>query len=1214
MLGTAANKDDIEDVRAGLQASTEGVVLALLGEPKVRARSEWRWGSNNGSLAVVMRGAKRGLWCDRASDEGGDLFALIQHRRGGNFARAMKWARSFLAMPATERPKPQPQPSREALQREAHVEEARRLRRAQAFAKSSEPVAGTVAERYLIETRGIPRPASGWPDSVRFHRGRNALLLVATNDAGEVRAVQLVHLTVDAVKRGDEPGRPVKQTFGILKGVIVRLPSFQTLKASAQPTLQLAEGPETGLSVWTSTGRPTWIALGSVTKVQPPALGRLVICSDDDPRSAPAAKAVQKAVARWRSEGCDVVVARPWSRRRFDRSDFNNLIRRDGPAAVVARIELALSPRRPQPPGDAALPVELARYRLKQAVSSFFNAVRGFDPGAAALGGTANEMIVHGVRVGVGLGKSTITRQEAATLLAEMRARGDPRTIIFAVPTHKLGDEQARAFERLAEARAAGLTAGVWRGREAADPSTPGEAMCRDLEAARDARTAGLPVETAVCRQRGKGEGATCPFYGVCGYQAQKKRSHDLWFVPHELLFGKKPAALGKPAVVIVDEAAWAKGLEGVNGHPVEMPLDLLHDAVLLPQDKAGHETARLRHVHGITRAALDGLPDGPLRRDAVLDAGLTCETGQEGHRLSWRRVADPGLVPGQSRDQRRELLAQVRENRNAMRMARFFATLEHLLAHDGPEASGWASLATVEEKDGTSTRVVRLRGRRSVGKDWRVPTLHLDALLSPALLRPYWPEIVVTAEIEGRTPHQRIRQLHGKDWPKSALMPDAWSDAQEGERRLKNSERLRAAVWRLARATNGRVLVVVQKAVEDYWRQAGPIPGNVELAHHNAVAGRDEWGPQPDRDGVVLTIVIGRTLPRPASVEAIAEALTGHALEARASRFDRQDAAIHLADGTAISTEADRHPDPLAEAIRWQICEGELIQIIGRPRGVNRTSANPTDILVLTDRPLPLAIDEAVTWDELAPSAGDLMLAQGGVALVSPSDAARCYPNLWGSTEAAKKAFQRGQWGTFPKEEYSLGECPRLLRATYQKAGERMRPAELLFDPSAVPDLRDWLEERVGPLARLKIEAPPPPPEPSPLRPGPNSSPNGPNPPLGEAPRGRPGPWPSRAVVLRPLDSGSGPPTFEIRNDNLTYGSSTGTTVSEFSLETGKEPVRSSRSTTKSLGAHMVQDPCPDSPTQQNPQSRSCLSATHCISRHREPDKFFSFSNQFDY
>ena len=36
--------------------------------------------------------------------------------------------------------------------------------------------------------------------------------------------------------------------------------------------------------------------------------------------------------------------------------------------------------------------------------------------------------------------------------------------------------------------------------------------------------------------------------------------------------------------------------------------------------------------------------------------------------------------------------------------------------------------------------------------------------------------------------------------------------------------------------------------------------------------------------------------------------------------------------DGEQIQIEADIHPDPLVESVRYQICEVELIQTIGRP------------------------------------------------------------------------------------------------------------------------------------------------------------------------------------------------------------------------------------------------------------------------------------------
>ncbi|NOG74230.1 hypothetical protein [Roseicella sp. DB1501] len=322
-----------------------------------------------------------------------------------------------------------------------------------------------------------------------------------------------------------------------------------------------------------------------------------------------------------------------------------------------------------------------------------------------------------------------------------------------------------------------------------------------------------------------------------------------------------------------------------------------------------------------------------------------------------------------------------------------------------------------------------------------------------------------------------RIRQLVGRDWAKSALLPDEWceNNPKEAERRLKNSERLRAAVLREARQTRGRVLVVAQKGVVDYWKQCGPLPSNVELAWHNAVAGRDEWGPGPGRPGISLLIVVGRTLPRPWAAEMMAEALTGAAVSTSlAGPYERREAHIRLRNGSSVPTEAEHHPDPTAEAIRQHICEGELLQIIGRARGVNRTAANPVDVLVLTDRPLSIPVNEVVSWESLEPSPWDVMMSMGGVALKGAADAYRAYPveTLWTSPAAAKKALQRSSGGHSPNSNSLLGNVPHCRRATYQKAGARQRPSTLVYDPSVVPDLQDWLEERLGPLAWLKDDA----------------------------------------------------------------------------------------------------------------------------------------------
>jgi len=175
----------------------------------------------------------------------------------------------------------------------------------------------------------------------------------------------------------------------------------------------------------------------------------------------------------------------------------------------------------------------------------------------------------------------------AAELVATLRAAGDMRNVAIAVPTHKLGDEQALAFEQEPAARAAGLRAMVWRGREAADPEAAGDAMCRDLDRVADARAAGLPVQTAACELKIADQGVTlrCPFFGVCGYQRQRTAEADVWIMAHEMLFSKRPNAIGEIAAIIVDEGAWADGLEGAAGRPITLSLDSLERVDTVPGD-----------------------------------------------------------------------------------------------------------------------------------------------------------------------------------------------------------------------------------------------------------------------------------------------------------------------------------------------------------------------------------------------------------------------------------------------------------------------------------------------------------------------------------------------------------------------------------------------------------------------------------------------------
>ena len=102
------------------------------------------------------------------------------------------------------------------------------------------------------------------------------------------------------------------------------------------------------------------------------------------------------------------------------------------------------------------------------------------------------------------------------------------------------------------------------------------------------------------------------------------------------------------------------------------------------------------------------------------------------------------------------------------------------------------------------------------------------------------------------------------------------------------------------------------------------------------------------------------------------------------------------MADGTFRPAETDRHPNVVAEAVRWHILEGELIQIIGRARGGNRTKDNPVDILVMTNAPLPIPVEHLISASDLDPSPADFMMAAGGVSFENPADASTSYQHIW--------------------------------------------------------------------------------------------------------------------------------------------------------------------------------------------------------------------------
>ncbi len=212
-------------------------------------------------------------------------------------------------------------------------------------------------------------------------------------------------------------------------------------------------------------------------------------------------------------------------------------------------------------------------------------------------------------------------------------------------------------------------------------------------------------------------------------------------------------------------------------------------------------------------------------------------------------------------------------------------------------------------------------------------------------------------------------------------------------------------------------VVVIAPQALVAKLAEIG-LPENIETAHFGAVAGIDRWA---TAGGLIC---IGRLQPGPRIVEPLAGIVTGRVTEALpegetgGAWYPRVEGGIRLASGEAVRVEHERHPDAVAEALRWQITEAGLIQAIGRLRALRRGPDAPAFVDVVNDVPLPLSVGEVVSWDEAKVGAWAEM-APEGVLLESPADIMACFPEVAPSRQAARDAVPPTMVGTSISNTY---------------------------------------------------------------------------------------------------------------------------------------------------------------------------------------------------
>jgi putative DNA primase/helicase len=687
---------------------------------------------------------------------------------------------------------------------------------------------------------------------------------------------------------------------------------------------------------------------------------------------------------------------------------------------------------------------------------------------------------------------SSKTQIAAEVIAADRKARmgaGDTgpmatRSWLYTVSLHRVSEAVADLFRK-------GLTARVVYGRDQWDRSIPGNAdlpedkrvlMClENPEKIKMAIACGQSVKTTCCegfppkkkedkgRRRKSKEKQRCQFRDQCGYWSQLEgEPPDVWVVAHNSMFHPQKE-FKKIAGIIIDESFYEIGLFGVAkikmredeepGFNLDEIADAPHRTKLIEMLRA-HPPGGLRRDHFVKEHFVEEI-DAEDCRTAIL----------EEFEIAKRLKITPEMTPQQLEQAKRDAPACQR----ARHMVPVWAALRELLTSEDIDVSGRLVL-TRNKKTGKT--YLRVRGVRDIVEDRKVPTLLLDATLpSLDILQKFFPQVRAEdiTDIDVDVPkHVHITQIVGAPVSIYRLFGTKKKPAV-GERHLKSVLRLIQKWW----LEHGRkeTLVVCQQKVEGWLKDA--LPPEIKLEHFNNTRGLDIYRLVPSM------LAIGRTIPSPDSVEAQAGALTGREPRTKVPEgewYPQVPRAIRMADGSGIVVErTDQHPDPLCEALRWQACEAEVMQSLGRTRWINRDSPETAlSIGIVSNTVLPITVNTVLPWQ--APSAAVEMPVDEGIILTAPTDIARAWPGT--TVRAAKYILQKlralvpgrragtednfsvGAPDAGTQDNFSVGSYPTeilssvpMFAALYQRRGPKQNLRWVFFDPSRVPNLRAKLE-----------------------------------------------------------------------------------------------------------------------------------------------------------
>ena len=353
---------DASRIMTDLHAQTESVVRKILGEPKSRSGTHYQYSyseqfggedgkRDGGSLSVAISGEKQGLWKCFKTGEGGNLIGLVQKKFNMDFKQSLEYSAQVLGL-STEQISLQNrvslthksvEPVDKSNPKNWTEKEKYMVSLAQKLWRESQPIKGTIGEKYLKEHRKIELNAI--PASIRFHPGipsgkddatYPALLAAGRNVKGQVQRVQAIYLDEESANKADLAVK--KRSYAIAQGSSVNL----SRNIKNKQVTYLAEGVETGLSIFQSVDNGNVEVVLGKSNFKHPSLKNMathvVLCLDNDGNDPAKEKDIHSAAMALSNKGKTVWITRP----NKIGQDFNDILKEQGSKQVKSQIEQAI--------------------------------------------------------------------------------------------------------------------------------------------------------------------------------------------------------------------------------------------------------------------------------------------------------------------------------------------------------------------------------------------------------------------------------------------------------------------------------------------------------------------------------------------------------------------------------------------------------------------------------------------------------------------------------------------------------------------------------------------------------------------------------------------------------------------------------------------------------------------------------------------------------